>query len=145
MANNTEFLNSNSHNKLLQLFSVKPKCSCQNNSQPNQHLLPSSRLQYDLVKKCRQCRRIIRDYTDSDSEQSGSEFCECLLQDTVGEDCSGGEREQGDLPSSADHTSDYGRDSIQVLDRCESADALDESGLPSYNTAAKLGLIECNQ
>lgn len=141
MANHSDFVNSNSHTKLLQLFGTKPKCQCQQAPQRNQ-LLPAH-LQYDLVKKCRQCRRIIRDYSDSDTEQSGTEFCECLLQNTVEREGETGENSVSASPEIGNQvTLDVDH---EVLDRCESADALDESGLPSYKTAAKLSLIAFNQ
>lgn len=118
----------------LHLFGGKPKCHCQ------RHQLLVDHPQYDLVKKCRQCRRIIRDYPDSDSEQSGSEFCECLLQNTM-------EREEPREVAAGDSTGQNANELGQEqdpLDRCESQEVLDSTGLPSYRTAAKLGLMACD-
>lgn len=148
VASNPDFATTNNPNKLLQLFSAKPKCHCQL-LKPQQNQLLPAHLQYDLVKKCRQCRRIIRDYPDSDTEQSGSEFCECLLQNTT----------ENEFPSEVVEHPATGStcraiEHAELIDdhhdpegpsRCGSADALDETGLPSYRTAAKLSLIANDQ
>lgn len=43
---------------------------------------------YDLVKKCRQCRRQIKDELDDNCDDSDGAFCQCLLQ-ADDEDASG--------------------------------------------------------
>lgn len=44
---------------------------------------------YDLVKKCRQCRRQIKDEFEDSCDDSDGVFCQCLLQTVDDEDASG--------------------------------------------------------
>lgn len=141
--------NTNKRLQQFHIFGARPNCHCQHQQLLATHQQP----RYDLVKKCRQCRRIIRDYHDSDSEDSGNEYCQCLLQNTPGQ-------ETVDDEATDMH---HGHDVVQTntcltyhhhlaieddasenganIDRCESEDVLDDSGLPSYRAAAKLELI----
>lgn len=49
----------------------------------------TSHQNYDLVKKCRQCRRQIKDELEDCCDDSDGAFCQCLLQTADDEDASG--------------------------------------------------------
>lgn len=44
---------------------------------------------YDLVKKCRQCRRQIKDELEDNCDDTDGTFCQCLLQNADDENASG--------------------------------------------------------